>query len=209
MPVELLLHLGRQTAYRAVINFRGQGKRLEIAAALDLLALPLDVAFIFRLDLDLLGDQRIDGRLLHQARVGHIRPAQELKKRVPLLKACAYIRRLQALLLTYNGVALSIERTPTGIVDESELATRLGEPQVGIVLAQHQAILGTAHEHAVRLRNAARDKIIHQHPEVRLVAFRPPGLTALNPKRSVDARKKPLGCGLFVSGGAIDLTGEE
>ena len=88
------------------------------------------------MDLDLLGDQRVDGRLLHQARVGHIRSAQKLKKRLLLLKACAYIRRLQALLLTDNGVALSIERIPTGIVDESELATRLGESQVGIVLAQ-------------------------------------------------------------------------
>src|SRR2546426_1629955 len=198
MPVELLLHLDRQTAHCAVIDLGGQGQRLELAAALDLLTLPLDVAFIFCLDLDLLGDQRVDGRLLPQARVGHIRSAQNLKKRLLLLKACAHIRRLQALLLTDNGVALSIERIPTGIVDESELATRLGKSQVGIVLAQHQAILGTARGHAIRLRNAARDEIIHQHPEVCLVAFRPPRLTALHSKRSVDARKKPLGCGLFI-----------
>src|SRR5256885_6385031 len=92
MPVELLLHLDRQTAHCAVIDLGGQGQRLELAAALDLLTLPLDVAFIFRLDLDLLGDQRVDGRLLHQARVGYIRSAQKLKKRSPLLKACAYIR---------------------------------------------------------------------------------------------------------------------
>src|SRR5256885_9310836 len=126
MPVELLLHLDRQTAHCAVIDLGGQGQRLELAAALDLLTLPLDVAFIFRLDLDLLGDQRVDGRLLHQARVGYIRSAQKLKKRSPLLKACAYIRCLQALLLTYNAVALAIERIPTGIVDEAELATHLG-----------------------------------------------------------------------------------
>src|SRR5205807_9090914 len=53
------------------------------------------------------------------------------------------------------------------------------------------------------------DEIIHQHSKVSLVASGPPGLTALHPKRGVDARKKPLGGGLFVAGGAIDLTGEE
>src|SRR5207302_5449902 len=58
-------------------------------------------------------------------------------------------------------------------------------------------------------RDAARDEIVHQHPKVRLVASRPPGLAALHPKRSVDARKKPLGGSLLVAGSAIDLTGEE
>ena len=48
----------------------------------------------------------------------------------------------------------------------------LGQPQVGVVLAQLQPILGAAGEHPVRLGHAARDQVVDQHAEVRLVAPR-------------------------------------
>src|SRR6185503_6429705 len=59
VPVELLLHFCRQTLYFTVIERRGQGARFHRRAPLNLVALALDIAFIFRLDFDLLGNRRV------------------------------------------------------------------------------------------------------------------------------------------------------
>ena len=45
-----------------------------------------------------------------------------------------------------------------------------GEAQVGIILAQQQAVLGAGGEHAVRLERALGDEVINEDADVGLVA---------------------------------------
>ena len=85
----------------------------------------------------------------------------------------------------------------------------LGEAQVGVVLAQLQAVLGAAGEHAVGLGDAARDQVVDQHAEVGLVAARAPAGLAPRLQRGVDARQQPLRGRFLVAGRAVDLAGEE
>ena len=66
------------------------------------------------------------------------------------------------------------EQTPALVVDQAELASRRRQAQIGIVLAQQQAIFGAAREHAIRLARAARDQVVDEHADVGLVAARPP-----------------------------------
>src|SRR5574340_242989 len=48
----------------------------------------------------------------------------------------------------------------------------LGEPQIGVVLAKLQAVLGAAREHPVRLCHAPRDEVVDQDAQICLVAAR-------------------------------------
>src|SRR5690242_5060949 len=108
-----------------------------------------------------------------------------------------------------DRVALAGEGGPARVVHQPEAPTRLREPQVGIVLAQLQAVLRPAREHPVRLGDAARHEVVHQHPEVRLVAARAPSLFAPRGAGGVEAREEALRPGLFVTGGAVHLAREE
>ena len=113
-------------------------------------------------------------------------PAQQIGERVLALDRLAehalrivrgddrriHCRRLEALELARDGVALARERVPARVVDHAQLAAVLGETQVRVVLAQLQPVLGARREHPVRLGHAARDQIVDQHAEIRFVAAR-------------------------------------
>ena len=83
------------------------------------------------------------------------------------------------------------------------------QAQVGVVLAQQQAIFRAAREHPIRLARAARDEIVDQHADVGLVAARPPRRALLHAQRRIDAGEDALRGGLFVAGRAVDLAREE
>src|ERR1700730_3954251 len=111
-------------------------------------------------------------------------------------------------LLLYR-IPFALEEFPPLVVDQPKLAADGRQTQVRVVLAQRQTRLGAAGEHAVRLGRTAGDEVIHQHADVSLAALRAPGFAAAGCERSIDARQQPLRCGLLVTGGAVDLTGEE
>ncbi|EXI71365.1 MAG: hypothetical protein AW07_03697 [Candidatus Accumulibacter sp. SK-11] len=115
----------------------------------------------------------------------------------------------QALLFAGDGFALGAERRPALIVDQPQAASNLGQPQVGVVLAQRQAILGATGEHAVRFGNAAGDQVVCQHTEVGLITARRPRLPLLHLQRRVGAGQQALRSSLLVAGGAVDLAGEK
>ena len=80
-----------------------------------------------------------------------------------------------------------------------------GEAQVGVVLPEQQAVLGAGGEQAVGLVHALGDQVVRQHAGV---AFRPvhvEGGKAQNAGGGVDPGQQPLGRGLLVAGGAVDL----
>ncbi|MNF42940.1 hypothetical protein D3C84_240100 [compost metagenome] len=116
---------------------------------------------------------------------------------------------LQALLLKGDAFTLGREGGPALVVHQAEFAAFLGEAQIGVVLAQDKPVFGSRGEHAVRLLGAQGDQVVHQHADVGLVAARAPGFLALGAQRGVGAGEQALGTGFFITGGAIDLAGEE
>jgi hypothetical protein len=117
--------------------------------------------------------------------------------------------RFQPLLLARYCLALARERFPPQVIHRAQPASNLGKTQVGVVFAQAQPILGAAREHPVRLRNPARDEIVDQHAQIRLVAPRTPCRALSHVERRVDARQEALRRGFLVAGGAVDLAGKE
>src|SRR5689334_20209228 len=112
MPVELLLCFHRETAHLPIVELARQRERLELRAAVDLLALAFDIAFVFRLDLDFLGHVRRHGRAWRDIRIVDSWPPQDLYGRPLFQRASAYHQTLQPRLFDRNGVALLIERFP-------------------------------------------------------------------------------------------------
>jgi hypothetical protein len=74
---------------------------------------------------------------------------------------------------------------------------------------QQQAIFRPAGKHAVRLVHAPGYQVVDENADVGLAAVEDQGRLALHPQRGVDAGQEPLGGGLLVTRGAVDLPGEE
>ena len=76
-------------------------------------------------------------------------------------------------------------------------------------MPEHQAILGAAGEHAVRLVDAAGDQVVDQDADIGPRAVEDQRRLALDRERGVDAGDQALGRRLLVAGRAVDLAGEE
>ncbi len=228
MLVELLLNFGRQPAHGAVVEITGQFLRLLQRAARNLVVLAFNVPGILGRDLDLLRDTAVRYRTSrarqgHEPGITHPRPAQKLRQRAfPLQRltenadgfSAAYELRIDPagfdpLELLVDRVPVAAKRVPSPIIDDAQRASRFGQPQIGIVLAQLQSVLGAAGKHAVRLGDAARDEVVNQNAEVGLVAARAPAVFAGREPGGIDAGKDSLRGGLLVAGGAVDLSRKE
>ena len=75
-------------------------------------------------------------------------------------------------------------------IDDAERAPDLGQAQVGVVLAQLQAELGPAGEHAVGLAHALGDQVVNQHADVRLAAVQDERRLPLQLQPRVDPRDR-------------------
>ena len=197
VPAELLLHLVRQAAHRCGSRGRRERASSPAPAARDLVVLAIDVARVLGRDLDLLRDVRSStaGPAPGSASASRSRRrAGAADRRARTLARAAARARARIVLRDDAGtdaastsaarVSRSIARACAQNASQRASSTRpespavLGEPQVGVVLAQLQAVLGARREHAVRLRDAAGDEIVDQHAEVRLVAPRAPAVLA-------------------------------
>src|SRR5690606_3282526 len=74
---------------------------------------------------------------------------------------------------------------------------------------QYQPVFGAGGEHAVGLTGTHGDQVVDQHPDVGLVAARAPAVQTLRAAGSVQPGEQPLGGSFLVTGGAVDLAGEE
>ena len=199
MPGELLPDFRRQAPHFGVVERGRNGGAFPRALPLDLLALALDVAVILRLDLHLfrdaaLGMGRRDDREAGERVITHLGATQQLERALLLPGRRAERLRLDPLfpipgpepdraeagLLAGDGVALLLEGAPALVAHQAEPAPVPGEPKVRVVLAQQQAVLGAAREHAVGLRRAEGDEIVDEHADVRFV---PPRAPLLPPQR--------------------------
>src|SRR5882672_11434164 len=125
------------------------------------------------------------------------------------MKASTHKRGYQTLSFRADRISLLGEPTPARVIHDTELPTGLRQPQIGIVLTQHEPIFGAAREHAVRLRNSTSHEVIYENSEVCLIAARPPRLTVGCGKRGIDSRQQALRRGLLIAGRAVDLSGEK
>lgn len=79
---------------------------------------------------------------------------------------------------------------------------------VGIVGAERQTELGPRREHPIGFGDATARKIVDHHAEVAPRAAEVERLALPDRKGRIEPRREPLGSGLFVTGGAVDLPGE-
>ena len=83
-----------------------------------------------------------------------------------------------------TGLVARSKSLPSLIVHQTDLATTRRQPEIRVVDAQQQPMLGARREHPVRLETAFRDQVVDQNADVRLV---PPQLEAgspLQPRRA-------------------------
>ena len=70
-------------------------------------------------------------------------------------------------------------------------------------------MFGPRRKHAIRFVDSPRHQIVDHHPDVGLVAAQHEWLSPLQLTRRIDPRQDALSRGLFITTGAIDLTGQK
>jgi len=211
-----------------IVDIVRQRQRLMCQALFDLILLPLDITLILGLNLDLLDhignvEHLPRPRQGHQRGITHLRTTQQVEQAIlPFHRFAEHTLglhlgyqswihpdRLQALDLRSHGIALAVKGIPAHIIHQTQLAPDFGQPQVGIVFAQAEAILGTTGKHPVRLGNTAGNQVVHQNPQIRLIPARRPRRQFARRPGSIDAGQQALRCRLFIPRGAIDLPSEK
>ena len=86
---------------------------------------------------------------------------------------------------------------------------KTAQPQIRVVLAQEQTILGAGSEHAVRLGRPFCHQVVNQDPDVGFVAPKDDGRFLPHPLHGVDSGHQALRPGFFVAGSSIDLPGQK
>ena len=114
-------------------------------------------------------------------------------------------RRLQPVQLGLLDLAVTAEQCPAVIVHQPILAANRGQPLVGVVLAQTQAVLAAARHHAVGVHDPLRDKVVHQRAEVACVPRQHKFFPAQRVAGGVQTRQQALRSGLLIAGRAVEL----
>ena len=125
------------------------------------------------------------------------------------IAARLYPGTAQTLLLKVDRLALGAKCGPALVIDQTQFPALFGQTQIGVVFAQHQPVFRPGREHAIGLAGPHGDQVIDQYADVGFIATRTPGLLAGSTAGGIHAGEQTLGCGFFVTGGAVDLAGEE
>ena len=97
---------------------------------------------------------------------------------------------------------------PVG-ADAAETDAPRGQPLIGVVGAQRQAIFGARGEHAVGLAHPLHHQIVDHHADIGVRAAQDDGVLGAGAQRGIEPRDKALRGRLLVARGPIDLPGEE
>ena len=103
---------------------------------------------------------------------------------------------------------LVLRLLPSHGIHEAEFLADRREAEVCVVVAEDQAVFGTAREHAIRLGGSLGHEVVHEHTEIGISTAEDQRRFALQFKRGICAGKEPLPCGFLVAGGSVDLSGE-
>src|SRR5262249_46084607 len=93
--------------------------------------------------------------------------------------------------------------------DASNCNSDIGQTLIGIVSPELQTIFGARRKHSVRLANAARYKIPTHNTEISLRTIDDDFVPLARQGRCIETCKKSLRCGLFITGGAVDLSSQK
>src|SRR5262249_20170631 len=158
----LLTNFVREAGYRPIVEALGQRRVLVAPLPLDLILLTLDVARVFRVDLDssayLRGDAIVDTGPIRRAGqlqnivVAHLRTQKQTESGVVAARRLtehtsgppwghvswldAY--RIQPPKLLLGEPLLLFEEPPSLLVDESELPPLWCQPEIGVVFPQEE-----------------------------------------------------------------------
>ena len=67
---------------------------------------------------------------------------------------------------TGDRVAAGLEPGPSAVVNQAGLAPQLGQPEIGVVVPEHQPILCPAGEHTIRFVDPTGDQVVDQDAEI-------------------------------------------
>src|SRR5258708_25671877 len=100
------------------------------------------------------------------------------------------------------------EALPAVVVDQTDAPAQLRQPQVGVVVTEHQAILSAAGEHAIGLVDAARDQVVDQNADICARPIEDYRCLVFDLERRVNTSQEPLSSSLLVTCRDVDLTGD-
>ena len=151
---------------------------------------------------ELLQRERLPARLLRPARAG-------VEYGLDNLRVALHPRVLQSFKLVLHRAHLLGEHSPSLVVDQAALATDRGEPLVRVVGPEHEPVLRSARQHAVRLAQVLGAEVVDERSEVAPLPGQHQLRAVERHGRGVGTREQPLRRGLLVPRGAVDLPGEE
>ena len=112
----------------------------------------------------------------------------------------------QPLDLPLHRLIFGLHRRQTLCADKADTVADGRQALIGVVLPQHQPVLGAAGHHAVRLLGALGHQIVDEGADVAFAALEHQRLPAQQRQRRVDARHKALYRRLLIAGGAVELS---
>ena len=104
---------------------------------------------------------------------------------------------------------LLLEGAPGGLIQRTDPAAEFHEPEIRVVVAEQEPVLGPAGEHPVGLGRSLGDEIVYQNADIGLLTAQNDGFLAAKVAGGVDPRHDPLGGGLLIPGRPVDLAGVE
>ena len=116
---------------------------------------------------------------------------------------------LQGVAASDNGFLLVRIFGPSGFVAEADFAGERGEADVGVVVAEQEAMLGAGGEHSVGVVDAFGGEVVDHDADEAGGAGEVDGGLFLGLAGGVDAGDDALSGGFFVAAGAVNLSGEE
>src|SRR4029077_5550142 len=101
---------------------------------------------------------------------------------------------------------LILNAIPLRYIDQAEFPSFWRETDVGIILTKEQAVLRSTGKHPVRLLAPAGPQNIDKNANVCFGSGENEGRFCEDFETGIDPCHQPLGCSLFVTGSAIDLS---
>eukprot|EP00047_Mylnosiga_fluctuans_P005975 m.243985 g.243985 ORF g.243985 m.243985 type:complete len:404 (-) comp14367_c0_seq1:912-2123(-) len=223
--LQALDDLGRQGRQSVVVNVPWQQHALLAAVSLDASLLLADKMRVLALDRDKLerllvkvrqpGDHRPHGRQIQLAAADTLeRTAADPVAACRVVPRADPLVRRQLECLQQVGRMVQPGLAGAHVVEAfarhtPRVVPLLRQAQVRVVRPQVQTVLCAAGEHAVRLRSAVCDQVVHQNTKIRIRAIEHDGRASCNFAARIEASNDALRGRLLVTGGAVDLSRHE
>ena len=106
----------------------------------------------------------------------------------------------------FNRRQLGLKELPAPIVDQAQAAAQRCQSPISIISPQHQAVLAAAGQHPVGLFEVFGHQIVDHCADITFFASQGHRILVAKEPGCIEASHQPLGGGLFIARGAIELT---